>query len=187
MMHMRAAAAGWERERQLPCSGRDHCCRKKSDFTARRKGGRGAAFYVNSSFHRWDPQAVFRTVAGADELFLHSDRRGNETRDEHASPFEMAVSNAECISQDRAAAAGNGNSHAGDSRNMNRSPAPAISVGDHRPPLVHTLEQKGRKNHSVAKETIYLHSMRMQHGKLVFPISYASSPGFSLSFLPLFL
>ena len=124
---------------------------------------------------------MFRTVAGADELFLHSVRRsivegGNEPRDEHSYPFEVAVSNAECISQDKAAAAGNGNSHAGDSRNMNRSPA--ILVGDHRPPLVHTctLDQKGRKNHSVAKETIYLHSMRMQRGKLVFPISYAASP-----------
>ena len=70
---------------------------------SRRDGsGQGAAFYVNSSFHRWDPQAVFRTAAGAGELFLHSVRRsivegGNEPRDEHSSPFEMAATKSECI------------------------------------------------------------------------------------------
>ena len=178
---MRAAVAGWERERQLPCScSRDHCCRKKSDFTTRRKGARGCIlceFLVSSMGSTSGVPHSGRSGRAFPPLCptIHC-RRGNEPRDEHSSPFEMAVSNAECISQDLAHAAGNSNSHAGDSRNMNRSPA--ILVGDHRPPLIHTcrLEQKGRKNHSVAKETIYLHSMRMQRGKLVFPISYASPP-----------
>ena len=171
---MRAAVAGWERERQLPCScSRDHCCRKKSDFTTRRKGARGCIlceFLVSSMGSTSGVPHGGRSGRAFPPLCptIHC-RRGNEPRDEHSSPFEMAVSNAECISQDKAAAAGNGNSHAGDSRNMNRSPAIAIVVGDHRPPLVHsskrgeiiTASQKRRSTKVVLVYAIYLLSMRM--------------------------